>query len=436
MRPTRRGLFAIAATVPVALLLGIVHASLWPLALALVVAILVLMARDAWLAPRPAAMDVTVRLPAEIFIGRPEAALVIVRTPVAAGPLVTDIACDTNALLRQPDILTAILQPDAENTVAIPLEPVRRGTAEVRRVWLRWTGPLGLMYRLRARRVFAEIPVIPNIRAVRDAALLFTAREGLPGSRTDAGSGQGTAFHALREWVPGIDPRAIDWKHSARHRALLAKEFEVERDHQIVLAIDTGHLMSEPLGGVPRLDFAINAGLLLAFMSLRGGDRVGLFGFDSKVRRTLEPVSGLRAFAHLQRAAAELDYNAEETNFTLGLTVLSQRLRHRSLIVVITEFVDTVTAELMVEKLSRVARRHLVLFVTFRDAEMEEIAEAEPVSATDVARAAIAHDFLRDRRVVLERLRRLGILCLESPGQVIGPALVNRYLAIKRQEMI
>src|SRR5690606_30673162 len=117
----------------------------------------------------------------------------------------------------------------------------------------------------------------------------------------------------------------------------------VERDHQIVLAIDTGHLMSEPTAGIPRLDLAVNAALLLAFMSLRGGDRVGLFGFDSEVRRMLEPVSGPRAFAHLQRAAAELDYNAEETNFTLGLTTLAHRIRHRSLIVVITEFIDTVT---------------------------------------------------------------------------------------------
>jgi uncharacterized protein (DUF58 family) len=292
------------------------------------------------------------------------------------------------------------------------------------------------MHRQRIAPVDAEVPVLPDIRAVRDAALRFAAREGLPGARPDAGQGEGSAFHALRDYVPGRDPRAIDWKHSARHRSLLVKEFQAERDHQIVLAFDTGHLMSEPLGGMPRLDHAVNAGLLLAYMSLRGGDRVGLFGFDSQVRATLEPVAGAAAFGHLQHAAAALDYSAEETNFTLGLTALTARLTRRSLIVVVTEFVDTVTAELMIDNLGRAARRHLVLFVTLRDSDVEDLAEAEPRSAGDVARATIAHDFLRDRRVVFERLRRLGVLCLETPGRQIGADLVNRYLDIKRRELI
>ena len=148
------------------------------------------------------------------------------------------------------------------------------------------------------------------------------------------------------------------------------------------------------------------------------------------------PIRGPAAFGQLQRAAAALEYGTGETNFTLGLMALTGRLKRRSLIVVVTEFVDTVTAELMIDNLGRAARRHLVLFVTLRDGELEALAEAEPQSADDVARATVAHDFLRERRIVFERLRRLGVLCLETPHGAIAPELLNRYLDIKRRELI
>ncbi len=86
---------------------------------------------------------------------------------------------------------------------------------------------------------------------------------------------------------PGLDSRFIDWKHSARHRKLLCKEFRTERNHQIVMAFDTGYLMLEPVDGITRLDHAINAGLMLAWVSLQGGDLVGTYGFDAAVRQYL-----------------------------------------------------------------------------------------------------------------------------------------------------
>jgi uncharacterized protein (DUF58 family) len=282
--------------------------------------------------------------------------------------------------------------------------------------------------------------VVPNIRAVRNAAIALSRQDSLFGIKDQRQLGDGSEFDALRDWQPGLDRRAIDWKHSARHLRLVSKEFRSERNHQIVLAVDTGHLMREPIGGVPRLDHAINAGLLLGYASLKGGDRVGLFGFDSKVRMYAEPVGGVDRFPRLQRMTAELDYAAEETNFTLGLTLLSQQLRRRSLIVLITDFVDTVTAELMIENLGRLSARHLVLFVTLQDPELRAVVDAAPdatpASMETVARSVVAEEFRRERLVVFERLRRLGVQCLEAPHNRVGTDLINRYLAIKQREMI
>jgi uncharacterized protein (DUF58 family) len=198
--------------------------------------------------------------------------------------------------------------------------------------------------------------------------------------------------------------------------------------------------MREPIGGVPRLDHAINAALLLSYASLKGGDRVGLYGFDARVRMRAEPLGGVDRFPRLQRMTAELDYAAEETNFTLGLTLLAQQLQRRSLIVLFTDFVDTVTAELMIENLGRLSNRHLILFVTLQDPELRSLVDAAPDSIPgsmeSVARSVVADELRKERLVVFEKLRRLGVQCLEAPYNRVGTDLINRYLAIKQREMI
>jgi uncharacterized protein (DUF58 family) len=233
-----------------------------------------------------------------------------------------------------------------------------------------------------------------------------------------------------------MDLRAIDWKQSARHGKLVAREFRTERYHNIVLALDSGRLMSAPLAQGARIDRAINSALLLAFVSLKLGDRVSLFAFDARPRVASGLVSGMTAFASLQRLAAGIDYSTEETNFTLGLTSLAGRLDHRSLVVVFTDFVDPTSAELMIEHVGRLTRTHLVLLVTFRDEELEALAEAEPSDPEAVSRAVVAGALLKQRHNVLSRLRRLGVQVLESRAEALGPALVNRYLDVMRRELV
>ena len=229
------------------------------------------------------------------------------------------------------------------------------------------------------------------------------------------------------EYTPGLDQRAIDWKHSARHRALICKKFRAERNHQIVIAFDTGYLMREPLNGIAKIDHAINAGLLLSYAALRTGDRVGLFGFDEYVHLSTDFVSGTHQFGLLQRAATGLDYSRDETNFTLGLSKLLARLRRRSLVVLLTDFVDSTTAELMIDHLTHLVSRHLVLFVTFDDPELNAAIAARPTGIDRIARSVIAGGFARERQLVLWQLTHRGIHCLESAVR-FGRARVDQSL--------
>jgi uncharacterized protein (DUF58 family) len=154
------------------------------------------------------------------------------------------------------------------------------------------------------------------------------------------------------------------------------------------------------------------------------------------VRVFSEPAAGMGAFNRLQRLTADLEYGKAETNFTLGLANLATRLRRRSLIVLLTEFVDSITAELMLENVVRLSTKHLVVFVALRDPSLGAIESAPPGSLADLHRAVVAGDFARERETVLGRLRRMGVHCLDVPPERLSMSLLNRYLDIVRRELI
>ena len=435
MRPSLRCILLFAGGIPVALLSTLVSRGLWTFWAAYVGLSLLLCAFDIVYGVARRRVRLEIEAPETLYIGD-EAPLVL---RIAAGgglpPAIEALADLSENLRRQGATRVAAEGPEARHE--IPLVPLRRGRARIASVWLRWTGPLGLVRRTLRRRCAIDVPVVPNVRAVKHAALrFFAAREFLSGLKVERYVGDGSEFESLREYAPGLDHRALNWKASARHRKLLCEEFRAERNHQVVLALDTGHLMSSPLAGIPKLDHAINAGLLLSYVCLRTGDRVGWFTFDSQVRSYTEPDGGTSAFRRLQQQSYEVAYTTGETNFTLALTELSARLRRRSLVVLLTDFTDTITAELMIENLARMSRRHLVLFVTLRDPALDEIAHERPTSLDKLHRAVVAGDFVRERDVVLRRLARFGVHTIDVPPHRVTTDLLNRYLDVKRRELV
>ena len=331
---------------------------------------------------------------------------------------------------------TVQVQGGSSAVFDLPISTHRRGMVRLPRLWLRIRGPLGIMTRTMRRNLEAEVSVIPNIAAIKRQALAFMAQDAPLGIKPQYQKGSGTEFEALREYVPGLDPRGIDWKHSARHHKLLCKEFQTERNHHVVLAIDTGRLMAEEIDGIPKLDRGFQALLLLGYVSLKAGDRVGFCAFDARTRAFVAPSSGFGVIGRIQRTFAPLDYSPEETNFTLALTELGGRLRRRSLVVVVTDFVDTVTAGLMIENLGRLAKRHLVVFAALGNPAVQEQFEQPAQDIEAAARSVLAHEMMRERRSVMSQLSRLGVLCIETSAQRLDSTLVSRYLAIKHRDLI
>jgi uncharacterized protein (DUF58 family) len=436
IRPTLRAVTLFAAGVPLALFLVIYDPDLWLWSFDYGALILIAVATDAILAFPRRSLQVTTTGPDSLQVGERGIVTVMIAKAGHRRPTRFELVREQRPDADPEEIVSVDLAPGHGAQARFPVLAQRRGRIWLDAVWVRWRGPLGLVQSMRRIEVGGSFDVVPNVRGVRSSVLQFFSREALFGNKVQEQKGAGTEFEALRDYVLGLDSRFIDWKHSARHCKLVCKEFQTERNHQIVLAFDTGYLMLEPVDGLPRLDHAINAGLLLAWISLQGGDFVGLLAFDEMLRQYQQPRRGVSNFTRLQRATAGLEYHHTETNFTLGLAELSARLKRRALVILFTDFVDTVTAELLIEATQRIAKRHVVIFVTLRDAILHGLADAPPDGFNQVAQAVIAHDFLRDRRTVFERLQRLGVHCLDVPSRTLPIGLINRYLLIKQRGLL
>jgi len=322
------------------------------------------------------------------------------------------------------------------NIASIPARAVRRGVWPLGQVWLEWPSRLRLFDFTPRLPTKVEVRVVPNIRPVQSGQITTTVMSTLYGVKENRAIGEGSEFHQLRDFTRGMDVKTIDWKRSARRRSLVARELQAERNHHVILALDTGYLMREDIAGLPKIDHATTAALAIAWAAAVGGDLVGYFAYDVRPLTFVAPQPGRLAFARLRTWTASLAYVGRETNHTLALTELGARTPKRSLIIIFTDFVDTTSAELMIENIGLLAKRHLVVFVTIRDPELEAMADHPPEDLDGVATLVAANQWVQDRRRVLERLVRLGVTIVDARPGTVTAQLVSTYLDIKARDLI
>ncbi|MEM9429829.1 MAG: DUF58 domain-containing protein [Pseudomonadota bacterium] len=385
-------------------------------------------------ATSPGARDVTLDGPTDVFAG--EAARFTARLS-ASGDL--------------PPAIDAQLEPDeglgpaqafsltgrgAEAMGAVDIPARRRGVYPLRRLWLRWPSRLGLWEIVPRLPLERQLAVVPNIRPVSSGKIDVAVRSELYGIKENSAIGEGSEYHQMRDFQQGMDTRSIDWKRSARRRELVVKEMRAERNHQIILALDNGYLMREEIDGLPKIDHAVHAALATAWAAGIGGDLAGLYSFDAVPGRYIPPRPGRAAFPALRAHTADLRYQSVASNHTLALMNLGQRLERRSLIVMFSDFADTTTAELLVENLAVLGRHHVLIFATFRDPELEARVSRPAADLDMMAETVAAAAMHRERRLLLDRLGRMGILCIETaPGQLTS-RVVAAYLKIKAEERV
>jgi uncharacterized protein (DUF58 family) len=251
--------------------------------------------------------------------------------------------------------------------------------------------------------------------------------------------GEGMDFESLREYVPGDDPRRIDWRATARKGRLVSRLYQHEQNHTVMIAVDASRLMGGRVGSDERtkLDAAVDCALALAYAALYAGDRCGLGVFDSEMRLLLEPRTRRADLGAFVDALSPVESRLVEADYRVLVRALLARRQKRSLVVILTDFAAT-DARAMVAPLSLLARRHRVLLVALRDRNIDAldhpVQPGEPEESSRLYRDIVLDDLLREREETLSRLRRQGLHTLDLVPEAVTASVLNRYLALRYAE--
>jgi uncharacterized protein (DUF58 family) len=329
------------------------------------------------------------------------------------------------------------LAPGEERRLRYTLVPFRRGQEHFGEVTCRILTRFFLGFRQWSVPLQQTVPVYPNLREVQKFQLLAHRRRleemGLHWTRL---RGQGTEFESLRDYQPDDDVRHIHWKATARRGKLTAIEYQVERSQPILLAVDCGRLMAAQIGQLTKLDYAINAALMLAYVATLMEDQVGLLLFAEEVLAYHPPRRGVAQVYRLLEILAGVEARFLEPDYVGALEYLRLRLRRRSLIVWFTDFNDVDSARPWLHQVAALAPRHLPLFVAFTNEEIWQMAHRSPERPADVYEKALALRWLEERATALRTLQRRGLHLVETSPDRLTLEVVRQYLDIKARSLL
>lgn len=319
------------------------------------------------------------------------------------------------------------------------LRPMRRGDQRSALVTARSVGPLGLAGRQSSHRVPWQVRILPPFLSRKHLPSRLARLRELDGTIPVLIRGQGTEFDSLREYVVGDDVRSIDWRATARRSDVVVRTWRPERDRRVVIVLDTGRTSAGRVGvdptaadpsGWPRLDWSMDAALLLAALASRAGDHVDFVAHDRIPRAGVYNASRTGLLAQLVEAMAPLQPALVESDAAATVATVLRRIRRQALVVLLTDLNASALDEGLMAVLPRLSARHHVLVAAVADPRVQRLAQGRS-DAAQVYDAAAAERARIDRASIATRLRRHGVDVVDAEPEELAPALADRYLAMK-----
>ena len=243
--------------------------------------------------------------------------------------------------------------------------------------------------------------------------------------------GQGLEFMSLRDYQEGDSIRAVDWRATSRRRKVIIREYQEEKDQQVLFLVDSGfRLNRRDEEGRLQFDSALEAVLLLSWVSLKHGDSVAVGSFGGG-KRWISPRKGISSFPVLMNGLYDLASGPYPSSPFSALEEALMKLKRRTFIVLISNFREE-DGESLSWILKRIQKRHLLLLVSLREKESEYLAQRKPRSPDEALETAAAFSYLLSRRELYAAWERGGLLTMECSAGNLSAALINRYLSVKR----
>ena len=439
MKPTRLLLIWLAALLGLSIVQGTLRAlgidlgpNLQAINWALLLALLILALLDAVRLLRRPSPRIERRLPGSLALGRWSDVQINVqhdyRHPLSIE--LFDHVPDGLSFEQLPQPVE--LQPGQSSQFSYRLRPLRRGHFSFTQCEVNLPGQLGLWTARRYVQVSDSTRVYPDFAHLYGAQLLAVdSWVSQLGVRQRQRRGLGLEFHQLREFREGDSLRQIDWKATARQRTPIAREYQDERDQQIIFMLDCGRHMRSQDGELSHFDHALNACLLLSYIALRQGDAVGLMTFAGEQSRYLPPVKGSGQLNALLNGVYDLDSSRKPADYQAAASQLLARQKRRALVVLVTNLRDE-DDQTLLAAVQRLGKQHRVLVASLREEVLDQLRQAPVQTLAEALAYCGTLDYLNARTEHHEHLAAHGIPLLDTRPAELGTQLVNRYLSWKK----
>ncbi len=392
---------------------------------------------DWWLAPGPVDWEVhRIHSPA-LALGAENQVRIQLRARLRR-PSRVEVRDETPPdILCHPVIQVVSLETGVQNTVSYRARPRTRGRHRFGRIVVRAEGPFRLWKRASAVAAEEDIPVYPALAAIgRWEGLVRRGALQEMGVRSWRRFGEGTEFAGVRDYIHGDDVRQINWPATARMVRPMTSEREPERSRPVWLVLDCGRLMAGGSEEITKLDAAMSAALLLAWVALFRGDRVGALAVAGDLTASIAMRAGRSHYPRLLDGLYSLHPELVDPDWELVVTQLRRRQGPRALVVIFTDLSDSRVAQQVASAAAALRPRHLPLVVTQQDSALKAASVLRPVDDLSMYRRAAALSVLEERERALQNLRRLGVLTVDSGPEGISPSVLNRYLELKGRGLL
>jgi uncharacterized protein (DUF58 family) len=358
------------------------------------------------------------------------------------------------SLVVEPNTYRVTAFPRVPASIRYRTEPSERGDYETGWVYVRYRSPLGLVERWARAPLTQTVRVYPALRTGEEQQIfLARSRQIDLQLRQVRQRGLGRDFESLREYREGDDLRDICWTATARRGSPITRQYQTERSQPVWIVLDCGRLMrSRVAAGAPgksmlevkepgakvhsKLDHACTTAVALAQLALYSGDRVGLLAYGSGLQQRLLPGRGAAHMRQFIESLSQVHAETGEADHLRATATLNRLQPRRALILWITDLAESAMRPEVIDGAVQLLRRHVLLFVTMAQPEVESIAEARPKNIEQMFRAAAAQEMAGRRELLLARLHEYGALTLDLNPEALTSSVLNQYLTIKERAMV
>lgn len=317
------------------------------------------------------------------------------------------------------------------------LKPPKRGKFEFGKIAVRFLSRLGLVWIQTEVKAETFVKVYPNLRRAREAELkALGARSLVAAHRKSIWRGEGREFESMRDYVRGDELRHISWTATARRGKLVTKQYQIERDQTILIALDAGRLMTGRIENESKLDLAVNAALAMMSAAARGGDNSGLVVFGRNIKTFIPPKRGIDHIDATLEALHDIEPEMIEPSYSRAFEFIAANCKKRALVVVLTDLIDEEGSKQLLTSLKLLRPRHLPLVVTIGDRDLRTVVGDIPQSARELFAQSVAEEILHQREAALRMVESQGGLALDVTAVTLVPSLLETYIRVKERGLL